>query len=230
MSFDAQFILLRHHKLFRQLTYKECSELNIVSGFMRRKKGEIIFLDSFTDEKLYFLKKGYIKIGYIDEKGEEHISEILNQGDIFGQITLEKGGSRSEYAEVLKSEAIICSFTIQDFEAILQKRPDLAISYTKLVGFRLRTIQTRMSGILKKDVRSRFLDLIHYLVMKLKEDAKGEVVLDNFLTHAEMASLVGASRQTITTLLADLENENILKVDRKFITVPDYGRLVASIR
>jgi CRP-like cAMP-binding protein len=116
---DSSFILLRQHRLFRQLTYKECSELNIVSGFMNKKKNEFIYMNSLRNDRLYFLKKGYIKIGTYDKEGNEKIKEVLSQGDIFGQLSLEGSIGEQEFAQVIKSEANICSFAVEDFERIL---------------------------------------------------------------------------------------------------------------
>ncbi len=145
MNPEANFIVLRNHVLFKQLTFKECSQLNIVSGFLKPKKNEYVYFDKFSHDRLYFLKRGYIKIGYYDEQGNEVVREVLKEGDIFGQIGLEKYDHEGEFAQAIKGDASICSFTIADFEEILKKRPDLAISFTKLVGLKFKKRKNRLS-------------------------------------------------------------------------------------
>ncbi|MDB5271751.1 MAG: Crp/Fnr family transcriptional regulator [Chitinophagaceae bacterium] len=225
---DSTFILLRQHRLFRQLTYKECSELNIVSGFMKKKKNEFIYLNSLRNDRLYFLKKGYIKIGVYDKEGNEKIKEVLNQGDIFGQLSLEGDTGEQEFAQVIKSEAQICSFTVEDFERILLKRPDLAISYTKLVGLKIKALQSRITSIIYKDVKSRIVDFFIYLAQKERKGTEDELAFKNYLTHAEVASLVGCTRQTATTFINKLEEEGLLEFSRQQIRIGSIKKLQAA--
>lgn len=230
MQVDSNFILLRQHRLFRQLTYKECSELNIESGFMKKKKNEFIYLNSLKSDRLYFLKKGYVKIGVYDSDGNEKIKEVLNQGDIFGQLSLEGDTGEEEFAQVIKSDASICSFTVQDFEQILMKRPDLAISYTKLVGLRIKALQSRISSIIYKDVRTRLVEFFIYIAMKERKDDQDDIVFSNYLTHAEVASLIGCTRQTATTFINKLEDEGFLSFSRQEVHIPSLKKLQAQVR
>ncbi|HSZ72841.1 MAG TPA: Crp/Fnr family transcriptional regulator [Cytophagaceae bacterium] len=224
---DSNFILLRQHRLFKQLTYKECSELNIVSGFMNKKKNEFIYLNSLKNDRLYFLKKGYIKIGTYDKDGNEKIKEVLNQGDIFGQLSLEGDTGEQEFAQVIKSDAQICSFSVEDFERILMKRPDLAISYTKLVGLRIKALQSRITSIIYKDVKSRIVDFFIYIARKERKGDEDQLIFKNYLTHAEVASLVGCTRQTATTFINQLEEEGLLEFNRQHIKITSLKKLEA---
>lgn len=224
---DSSFILLRQHRLFRQLTYKECHELNIVSGFMNKKKNEFIYLNNFNNDRLYFLKKGYIKIGVYDKEGNEKIKEVLSQGDIFGQLSLESNTGEQEFAQVIRSEAKICSFTVKDFEQILLKRPDLAISFTKLVGLKIKGLQSRIASIMYKDVRARLIDFFIYLANKERKDKEDQLIFKNYLTHAELASLIGCTRQTATTFINKLEEEGLIEFTRQHIRIPSISKLEA---
>jgi len=224
MSPDYNLLLLRNHKLFRQLTTKECRELNIDKGFIQARKNEFIYLNNFTSNRLFFLKKGYVKIGTYDEEGKEIIREILHEGDIFGQVNLEQESNSNEFAQAIKKDATICSFTIEDFEKILEKRPDLAISYTKLVGLRLKTLQTRISNIMYKDVKERLRDFFIYLVGK-NNIQSDEVLIENYLTHADIAGLIGSTRQTVTTLINELEEKGLLQFSRKEIRIKSMDKL-----
>jgi len=230
MNPDAHFILLRNHVLFKQLTYKECSQLNIVSGFLKPKKNEFIYFDKFSHDKLYFLKKGYIKIGYYDEQGNEVIRDILKEGDVFGQIGLERYDNEGEFAQAIKGDASICSFTISDFEEILKKRPDLAISFTKLVGLKFKKLQNRLSNIVFKDVQQRLLDFFVSFSEANNPEALDSLVISNYLTHADIASLVGATRQTITTLINKMEEEKLIFFERKQVVIPSVKRLKETSR
>ncbi|MBC7450502.1 MAG: Crp/Fnr family transcriptional regulator [Cytophagales bacterium] len=217
---DDNFILLRNHRLFQKLTNQECRELSLEEGFIKAKKNEFIYLNELQSTRLYFLKKGYVKIGHYDKEGKEVVTEILQEGDIFGQLNLESESSEEEFAQAIKKDASICSFHVHDFEKILEKRPDLAISYTKLVGFKFKSLRNRVWNIMYKDVRERLVDFFIYVASKNNPNNLDDISIDNFLTHADVASLIGSTRQTVTTLINELSEKNLIHFDRHFIQIP----------
>ena len=226
MNPDNNFFIIRNHALFKQLTAKECGDLNIMSGFLKPKKNEYIYFNKYSNDRLYFLKKGYVKVGYYDENGNEIIREVLKEGDIFGQIGLEKYDSDGEFAQAIKEDASLCSFQVKDFENILQKRPDLALSFTKLIGLKFTKLQNRLSNIVYKDVKQRLAEFLVTLAESNNKEQTDKIIIKNYLTHADIASLIGSTRQTVTTLINKFEEDKILMFGRKEIIVPSFKELV----
>ena len=71
MTTDKTFLLIRNYDLFSHISDEEYEELNLVHHFIEAQKGDYVYFDSAYLNKLYFLKGGTIKIGYIDEDGKE---------------------------------------------------------------------------------------------------------------------------------------------------------------
>lgn len=226
MNADEKFILLRNYDLWCHLSDEEYEQLKVSHHFIEAKKGDYIYFDSYHLNKLYFVKDGYIKIGYIDEEGNEVIKEIIREGEIFGQFALEKNNLNGEFARAYKGNVSLCAFTIEDFEKLLIQRPDLAIKYSKQVGEKLRRAEFRLLTMLNKDVRSRILAFFYNLAMM--DGYKGDTIsytIDNFLTHEDIAKLIGSTRQTVTTFINELEAEGLLKLTRKKIVLPDAKKI-----
>jgi CRP/FNR family transcriptional regulator len=226
MSADEKFMLLRNYDLWCHLSDDEYDALNIHHHFIEAKKGDYIYFDSHHLNKLYFVKDGYIKIGYIDEEGNEIIKEIIREGEIFGQFALEKNNLNGEFARAYKGNVSLCAFTIEDFEKLLKQRPDLAIKYSKQVGEKLRRAEFRLFTMLNKDVRSRLLAFFYHLAMM--DGYNGETAsysMNNFLTHEDIAKLIGSTRQTVTTIINELESDGLLKLTRKKIQLPDVKKI-----
>src|SRR5882757_1802066 len=141
MSADQKMLLIRNYDLWCHLDDHEYEELQVVHRYKEAKKGEYIYFEAFNHNKLYFIKEGYIRIGYVDEQGNEIIKEIIQQGEIFGQVTLEKNSLNGEFAQAYKSAVSLCAFNIEDFEKLLARKPEIALKYTKRVGNKLRNIQ-----------------------------------------------------------------------------------------
>lgn len=223
---DEKFLMLRNYDLWCHLSDEEYEELNIAHHFIEAKKGDYIYFDSHHLNKLYFLKEGFIKIGFIDDEGNEVIKEIISEGEIFGQFSLEKNNLNGEFARAYKSNVSLCSFTIEDFEALLKKKPELAVKYSKLVGKKLQRAEFRLMNMLNKNVRSRLLAFFYHLAIKNGyNNTADSFSFDNFLTHEDIAKLIGSTRQTVTTYLNQLEVEGLLKITRKKIFVPDVKKI-----
>src|SRR6266480_3852279 len=144
MSADPRFLLIKNYDLWSHLTDEEYDELNIMHRYIESRKGEYIYFEAFNHNKLYFLKKGFIRIGYINEAGEEIIKEILQKGEIFGQFTLEKNNLRGEFAQAYKGDVSLCAFSVEDFERLLRRKPEIALKYTRQVGHKLIRIQNNI--------------------------------------------------------------------------------------
>jgi len=219
---DDKFVLLRNYDLWCELSDEEYEELNVAHHFIEAKKGEYIYFDSHHLNKLYFVKDGHIKIGYVDEEGNEIIKEIVSEGEIFGQFALEKNNLNGEFARAYKGNVSLCAFSIEDFEKILKKKPELAIKYSKQVGEKLRRAEFRLVNMLNKDVRSRLLAFFYHLaIMSGYDGGVSSFTINNFLTHDDIAKLIGSTRQTVTTIINELESEGLLKMNRKKIILPD---------
>ncbi|MBC7872897.1 MAG: Crp/Fnr family transcriptional regulator [Ferruginibacter sp.] len=226
MNGDEKFLLLRNYDLWCNLDDREYEELNVVHQFIEAKKGDYIYFDSHHLNKLYFVKDGYIKIGFVDEEGNEIIKEIIKEGEIFGQFALEKTNLNGEFAKAYKGNVSLCAFNIEDFEKLLTQKPGLAVKYSKQVGEKLRRAEFRLINMLNKDVRSRLLAFFYHLT--LMEGYDGNAVswsFNNFLTHDDIAKLIGSARQTVTTFINQLEEEGMLQLSRKKIRIPDVKKL-----
>lgn len=225
MSADDKMLLIRNYNLWAQMTDEEYDELNVVHNYIEKEKGNYIYFEAFNHNKLYFIKEGHIKIGYIDEQGNEVIKEIIQKGEIFGQITLEKNNLNGEFAQAYKSDVSLCAFTIEDFERLLHKKPNLALKYSKLVGSKLRNVESRLVTLLNKDVKTRLLNFFWQLLQQGGDEITDSYRTENYFTHEDIANLIGSSRQTVTTLINELASEGIIEYNRQYIFYPDVKKL-----
>jgi CRP/FNR family cyclic AMP-dependent transcriptional regulator len=225
MASSDKWLLIRNYDLWAHLTDEEYEELNIVHNFIEAPKGGYVYFEAFHHNKLYFVKEGYIRIGYIDNSGREVIKEIINKGELFGQITLEKDSLNGEFAQAYKSEVSLCAFSIDDFQKLLQKKPALALKYSKQVGSKLKRYENRLLNLLNKDVKTRLINFLWQLAQKHVAPHSNTTCIPNFLTHEDIANLIGSSRQTVTTLFNELATDGLITYNRHELCFPDVKKI-----
>ena len=148
---ETRYWYLRDHQLFRHLDSAEVRQICLITNFKTAKKSEIIYFAHEEQNRVYLLKKGIIKIVELNANGDETVKEVLQKGDLFGQITLDET-DLDEYAVALSDYVTVCSFRIEDFEKVIQQNPSLAVKFTKLVGLRFRRLENRYANLMFKDV------------------------------------------------------------------------------
>lgn len=226
MSGDQTFLLIRNYDLWAYISDEEYEELNIMHHYIEAPKGEYVYFDSHNHNKLYFLKSGTIKIGHIDNEGKEVVKEIIRKGEVFGQFTLERSNLNGEFAQAYKGDVSLCAFNIDDFEKLLKKKPEIAFHFSKQVGQKLHKLQNRLLNLLNKDVKTRLINFLIMLAQEEGESTDGDrYLIRNFLTHEDIAQLIASSRQTVTTMLNEMEAAGWVAVTRQQITIPSVKTL-----
>ena len=224
MSSELKYWYLHDHKLFRNLSFGEIDALCILKKFKRSNKNELLDLPFSEKERIYFLKQGTIKLIKINDDGDEVLLDILQKGDLFGDLNLEQPVENNEFFKVVSDEAVICTFYREKLEEVMFKKPDFALSYIKFIGFNFKKIQNSYKNIFFKDAKTRLLLLLDMIIEK--ESSKNRTfVLPNYLTQKDIAQLICTTRQTIISLFKELENEGILNYSQKEISIPDVDRL-----
>jgi CRP-like cAMP-binding protein len=221
----VKYWYLRNNTVFETLTDADYDELEWIVAFKSCTKHEFIYFPEDELRKVYFLKRGNVKLGYYTDNGNEVLLDVLKAGDIFGQINLEQGARGKEFAMAMSNQTVLCNFNVVEFEGFLAKKPHLAIQYTKQVGKRQMTISRRYSSILFKDARTR---LVQFFKEWAEQDAHGQlqnIILKNYLTQQEIAALNGLARQTTTRILSEFKEQNLLLFTRTEIRIPSLNLL-----
>jgi len=224
-SCDSTLVLIRGFDIFQHITNEEYEELDLVHNFLEAANGEYIYFPHQHHNKLYFAKEGFIKLGYIDEQGNEVIKEIIQKGEVFGQLTLEKNNDQDEFAQAYKSDVSLCAFTMEDFLRLLQRKPEMAIAFSFHLGNKLRKVENRLLNVLNKNVKSRLAQFLLQLAADNNSISNNNAVIDKFLTHDDLAKLIGSSRQTVTSTLNQFEKQGIITISKKHISINDINAL-----
>ncbi len=209
---------LKKINIFNGLSKDEMEFIDHVSVMKHYAKKQPIFLPQDPGDKVFLLKKGKVKIMRLSEEGKELILAVLDSGEIFGEMALFDSDSRTSMAETLE-DAYICEISKRDFEDLVKKKPELAIRLTKLIGLRRQQLETKIEDLIFKNVFTRLAQVLLDLLKKYGVQRPDGQLINLKLTHAELANLIGASRETTTLYLNQLRDEGVLTFQKRKILV-----------
>ena len=205
-------------QIFSGLDLNEMTRIAAHARSVRRARGEFIYMPGDRADFVYILRQGRVKLSVLAESGKEIAIDIIQPGEIFGEFALVDESLRSNMAQAL-DDMLMWVFSKNDFTNLLTTHPKLALSYIRLVGDRRRRMEKKLSDITSKAVSARVCELLHDLSTSAVEveTAASDYLVP--LTHHDVASLIGAARQTTTTVLNDLERRDIIELGRGWIRI-----------
>lgn len=201
--------------------YRETHQLTIY------KKGDYIYFPHERAKGVYLIAGGKVKILNYNEEGNEVVKAILSRGEMFGEMALFGEDIRDDYAISINEETVLFQMTIEEVKAIMAKDEDFSAKINKLIGLRVKKLEQRLNALIYKDVKTRILDFIREYASEKGIKKGNEVFVKNYFTHKDIADLVGTSRQTVTTILNELKNLELISFSRKSFVVHDINQLVA---
>ena len=207
----------RRVQIFSGLGAEERNRIAACARSVRKARGEFIYLPGDRADFVYILKQGRVKLSVLSESGKEIAIDIIQPGEIFGEFALVDESPRSNLTRAL-DDMVMWVIPRHDFTRLLVSLPKLALSYIRLVGDRRRRMEQKLSDITSKTVSARVCELLHELSTSASDvEIASEHIVP--LTHYDVSSLIGAARQTTTTVLNDLERRGIIELGRGWVRV-----------
>src|SRR4029078_12132088 len=217
MSEEMKYFYLKNHPLLACLPEQK---LIAASALTKMKTVYRVKITSYVETgytKIHFLVKGKVKITDTSGLENELVKDILTEPDIFGDLGLEGHLRNDECAEALTANTIICSFHISDFRRILEENPAMVLGYAKKVNSKLQRLENRHADLVYLDTKDRLIRFIKNWARSDGSRVGDKIVLNNYLTHSDIAGFIATSRQSVNMLLNELRSSGMLCYDRKHI-------------
>ena len=189
------------------------------------KKDVFIYFKDQSSVNIYMVSNGRVKIGTYAPDGKEIVKAILTTGEIFGEMALAGEEKRQDFAQAMDTGTRVCAMTIEDLQNLMVDTKELNFKILKIVGFRLRKMERKIESLVFKDARTRIVEFLKEMAEEKGQKVGFEMMIKNHLTHKDIASLTGTSRQTVTTVMNDLRDQNLITFDRRRILIRDLEKL-----
>ncbi len=217
---------LKQCDVFRRLGPEEIARLEPLCRSRTFRRGEPIYLPADAAEAAMVLAEGRVKIGAITSDGKQTILAFIEPGELFGELEAIDGGPREEFAEAAEKSTVVL-MPAEALRRLMEADPTLALGVTKLIGLRRRRIERRLKSLLFRSNRQRLVSLLLELAEQYglpSSDPPG-VRLGIKLSHQDMASVIGSTRETVTVVLGELQSEGLVSIGRRKIVLGNLSAL-----
>ena len=209
-------------KVFCPHKYATCK---INHKFKSVKKDQFVYFKEDLSNKIYLIAEGKVKIGFYTQDGREVVKAILTKGEIFGEMAFLGEEKRTDFAQSLDNKTSLCSMNIDMMHELVRDNKPFSFRVYKLIGFRIQKLERRIESLISKDVKTRLIDFLNDMAEERGRLVGDEVLIEHHLTQKDIGDLIGSSRQTVTTLLNELKESNLINFNRRQILIRDLKKL-----
>ncbi len=188
--------------LLDELAKDELAELRAVFNERAFNKGEIIYTPEEEDNLVFIIARGRVRI-YLAYEDKEFTLAILSPGDLYATHA-------GCYIQAFDDAALLLT-DVQSVKSMMVQVPLFTRTMVRVLGHILQNTFSIIGSLAFKDIYNRLMD---YILREAKESGTPEgdgIVLNLDLTTEQLAQLMGATRQTVSTLLNDMVRAQLME-------------------
>lgn len=217
---------LRMVDIFQDLTADEIHQLGERAPMKRVPSGTLFYTAEQAIEVLFILKEGRVRLYHLEPGGRILTLAILEQGAIFGEMTLLGQRLQSSFAEAL-TPCLLCLMSREDVKELLLSDPRIAFRLMEVIGQRLVETEQRLSDMAFKHVPERIATHLIQLAQQRRGWLGRKAQPEVRCTHEELAHLVGVHRETVTKVLNEFRQQELIALSRGRIVLLNVAALNA---
>ncbi len=209
--------LIRDVPLLARLPEAELRALASKGHVHNYRSGAVIFHEGDPGDALHIVIEGGVRIVVASRKGEEATVALLGPGECVGDLALLDGKPRSASA-IASGKTKTLVVRRDDFTRWLAERPKAMFALLETLSLRVRRTDEALADFafldLNQRLAKRLLDLA--IVQQDGRDLSGAQIR---ITQAELASMLGVSRESVNKQLNQFARDGWIALRRGVITL-----------
>jgi CRP/FNR family transcriptional regulator, cyclic AMP receptor protein len=185
------------------------------------QKEEVIYDVGDEERTFFFLRDGFVKVGTITSDGHELIYDVRKGGDVVGELCASETRRPDRAVALEQTEAIPVPF--EDVLEAVRKQPDLLARLVDVFCRALNEAYAQVNTLAVDDTAHRLAKVLLKLAAKIGQNSGPEVEIPTYLTQEEIAQMVAARRERISTALNFLRR-------KRMIQYTNHGHLVLNVK
>ncbi|VUX46946.1 Transcriptional regulator, Crp/Fnr family [Candidatus Defluviicoccus seviourii] len=216
--------LLGQHFLLKHLTAAELDQLARMAITRLCRPNEAVFLKGDPGNSMMAVVHGRVRICSYSSEGREVILNVINPGEVFGEIALIDGGSRTADAFAMDATELVV-LSRRDFLPFLERNPQVCIKLLEVLCERLRATSAQVEDFFFLDLRSRLAKRLLAAADHAANNGAGGDPGTVRLSQHMLASMIGTSREAVNKQLRAWEEAGLIALKRGAVKIINRQRL-----
>ena len=212
--------LFQRHPLFRSLTATELDDLLAHAKVARYPARAPLFARGDPGGQMIAVMSGRVRISLTGPDGHELILNVIEAGQLFGEIAMLDGRDRTADATILEPTELL-TIDRRDFLPFLARHSEVAVRLLLTLCERMRTTTDQIEDIFLLPVAVRLAKKLLQMVAAHGQPASGGRRIGARLSQRELGGMLGLSRESINKHLAGWQKAGLVRVAHGAITVLD---------
>ena len=217
MAHDVHGILA-HHFLLGHLPAADLQRLGELATTRSYRTGESVFMKGDEGDAMMAVLSGRVRICSYSADGREVVLNVINPGEVFGEIALIDGGERTADAFAMEATELLVLHR-RDFRPFLERNPSVCVLLLEMMCRRLRETSAQLEDFNFLDLRARLAKRLLALADRHGQETEKGTVIGVRLPQHLLASMIGTSREAVNKQLRAWEGEGVIDVQRGSVTL-----------
>ncbi len=212
----ANFTSKKLHDFFKK------SELTVY------KKGQIILKPDDLSRNVFYIEKGFVRVYSLTEWGEEKLFLIYKEDEIFPLFWLFDNLPLIRFYEAINI-VHIRKVSKNDFLKFIELHPDAHMELTKKLVAMFDILINRIDSLEYTNVYARVVSRLLYLAKRFGITQDGKVIIKVPISHKDLASSIGATRETVSRDIEKLEKKGLIAYFKDYLQINDQELLMKEM-
>jgi CRP/FNR family transcriptional regulator, cyclic AMP receptor protein len=223
-SNDEKRKIFKRHFLLGKLSDQEVDTVLAFSRVKRFPAGREIYGKGSPGDSMMLVLRGRVKMSSVSAEGKEIVLNVMDAGEIFGEIALLDGEERSADA-VAVTDCELLVLHRRDFMPILEKHADICLTLMKILCQRLRQTSEQVEDVLFRHLESRIAKALLQLAESAGMKGASNSSADLHISQRELGAHAGGSRESVNKHLQSWHRQGLIHLSKCSIMIRDIGAL-----
>lgn len=219
---------LHQTRMFSSLSDQQIESLASHTSVRRINDKAPISLPSIESPLVHFLISGRAKVCYLTGDSKQPILYFVNPDELIGEQSILHGRLGEDYVEAIEP-SLVANMPTRILREFMLNEPAFATTLLELICRRRMLVERRIRHTMFLSNRERLTHLLLDLADQYGEQNQDQLDLAIKLSHQDLANFIGSTRETVTVVLGKMQNEGLLSIRRRRITICKLATLAESV-
>jgi CRP-like cAMP-binding protein/CheY-like chemotaxis protein len=172
------------------------------------KKKQIIYSEGNHPNRLFYVKKGKVKLFKTNDDGKDLTISLYGEGEYFGYLALLENSTYRETAEALE-DSEVCLIPREEFDELIKENPIIMKKMLQILAGNVVEKEKQLLGLAYNSLRKRVADA---LILLRDKFSKGEHPFSIHISREDLANIAGTATESLIRTLSDFKGERLIDI------------------